>query len=96
MLTRGVCLLHDNACPHTARALWEFLQSFKWEVSAHPPRCSDLASSNYHLLSKLKESLAGKTFSDDDEVQGAVMTWQRERAGEFYDAGIKKTCSQAH
>jgi hypothetical protein len=38
----------------------------------------------------LKESLAGKTFSDDGEVQDAVMTWLRERAGDFYDAGIKK------
>jgi hypothetical protein len=38
----------------------------------------------------LKESLAGKTFSDDDEVQDAVMTWLREQAGGFYDAGIKK------
>jgi hypothetical protein len=42
------------------------------------------------LFSKLKESLAGKTFSDDDEVQDAVITWLREQAGDFYDAGIKK------
>jgi hypothetical protein len=27
---------------------------------------------------------------DDDEVQEAVMTWLREQAGDFYDAGIKK------
>jgi hypothetical protein len=42
------------------------------------------------LFSKLKESLTGKTFSDDDEVQDPVMTWLREQAGNFYDAGIKK------
>jgi histone-lysine N-methyltransferase SETMAR len=90
MLTRGVCLLHDNACPHSARSTqellqsfkWEvlahpphkqeLLQSFKWEVLAHPPHSPDLAPSNYHLFSKLKESLAGKSFSDDDEVQDAV------------------------
>jgi hypothetical protein len=85
MLTRGVCLLHDNTHPHTARAraMQELLQSFKWEVLAHPP-------SDYHFFSKLKESLAGKTFSDDDEVQDVVMTWLREQAGDFYDAGIKK------
>jgi hypothetical protein len=28
--------------------------------------------------------------SDDDEVQDAVMTWLREQAGDFYNAGIKK------
>jgi histone-lysine N-methyltransferase SETMAR len=55
MLTRGVCLLHDNACPHTARAMQELLQSFKWEVLAHPPHSQDLAPSDYHLFSKLKK-----------------------------------------
>jgi hypothetical protein len=44
----------------------------------------------HHLFSKLKESLAGKTFLDDGEVQDAVMTWLREQAGDFYDTGIKK------
>jgi hypothetical protein len=48
------------------------------------------------LFSKLKESLAGKTFLDDDEVQEAAMTWLRERAGYFYDAGIRKIRSQVH
>jgi hypothetical protein len=40
------------------------------------------------LFSKLKESLAGKTFLDDDEVQDAVMKWLREQVRDFY-AGIK-------
>jgi hypothetical protein len=85
MLTLGVFLLHNNARQHTARAMQELLQSFKLEVLAHPPH--SLAPSDYHLLSKLKESLAGKTLSDDDdEVQDAVMTWLREKAGDFYDA----------
>jgi hypothetical protein len=35
------------------------------------------------LFSKLEESLDGKTFSDDDEVQDVVMTWLREQAGDF-------------
>jgi hypothetical protein len=28
MLTRGVCILHDNARPHTARVTQELLQIF--------------------------------------------------------------------
>jgi hypothetical protein len=28
-------------------------------------------------------------FINDDEAQDAVMTWLREQAGDFYDAGIK-------
>jgi hypothetical protein len=42
------------------------------------------------LFSKLKESLAGKIFLDDDEVQDMAMTWLRGQAGDFYDVGIKK------
>jgi hypothetical protein len=63
----------------TARATQELLQSFKWEVLAHPPHSPDLAPSDYHLVTKLKESLAGKTFSDDGEVQDAVITWLKGR-----------------
>jgi hypothetical protein len=70
----GVCLLHDNSLPHIARATQELLQSFKWEVLAHPPHSPVLAPSDDHMFSKLKESLAGKTFSNDDEVQDVVMT----------------------
>jgi hypothetical protein len=61
-----------------------------WEVLAHPPHSPDLAPNDYNLLSKLKESLAGKTFSEDNEVQDTVMTCLREQAGDFYDTGIKK------
>jgi histone-lysine N-methyltransferase SETMAR len=63
------------------------------EVLAHPSHSPDLAPSNCHLFSKLKKSLAGKTFSDNDEVQDTVMMWLREQAGDFYDAGIKKLVS---
>jgi hypothetical protein len=77
MLTQGVCLLHYNACPHTACATQELLSSYKWEVLAHPPHSPDLWPNDYHLFFKLKESLAGKTFSGDDEVQDAVMTSER-------------------
>jgi hypothetical protein len=48
------------------------------------------------LFSKLKESLAGKTFLDDAEVQDAVMKWLKELVGDFYNAGIKETRSQAY
>jgi hypothetical protein len=92
MVMQGVCLLHDNTHPHTAHTTQELLQSFKWGVLAHPPHSPDLApNNNCHLSSKLKESLAGKVFSDDDEVQGAVMSWLREQVGDFYDAGIKNS-----
>jgi hypothetical protein len=37
MLTWAVCLLPDNARPHTARVTQQLLQTFKWQVLGHPP-----------------------------------------------------------
>jgi hypothetical protein len=68
----------------------ELLHSLKWEVLAHPSHSPDFAQSDFHMVSKLKESTAGKAFSDDEEVQDVVMTWITEQAGDFHNAGIKK------
>jgi hypothetical protein len=74
----------------------DLLQSLKWEAFAHSSHSPGLAPSDYNLFSKLKESLAGKNFSDDDEVHDVVMTWLNEQVADFYHAGIKRTHSQAH
>jgi histone-lysine N-methyltransferase SETMAR len=65
------------------------LQSFRWEVLAPPPQSPDLAPSDNHLFPKLKESLAGKSFSDNDEVQDVVMTWLTELGEISMTLGIK-------
>lgn len=54
-LTLGVCLLHGNVRPHTARVTGELLQTFKWDILGHPSHSPDLAVSDYHLFGKLKE-----------------------------------------
>ncbi|KAG5316648.1 SETMR methyltransferase, partial [Acromyrmex insinuator] len=47
-----------------------------------------------HLFTKLKESLAGKRFQSDEEVQTAVTNWTKELAGSFYAEGISKLVSR--
>ena len=69
LLSKGVVLLHDNACQHTA----EMLQKLKFEVMAHPPYSSDLALSDYHLFGPLKEALRGRRFISDQEEKEACM-----------------------
>lgn len=90
MLTRGICLLHDNARPHTARVTSALLGSWKWDVLDHPPHSPDLAPSDFHLFLHLKQYLAGKKFDDDDEVKEEVMTWFKGLGADFYDTGIQK------
>lgn len=42
------------------------------------------------LIYGIEGTSAGKTFDDEDKVQGMVMTWLREQARDFYDIKIKK------
>ena len=85
MLSRGVCLLHDNARPHSAHVTTALLEKFKWDILDHPPYSPVLASSDFHLFLHLK-----KKFDDDDEVQDEVITWFKEHAADFYYSGIQK------
>ena len=50
---------------------------------------TDLAPCDYHLFPKLKEHLAGRRFSDDDEVKVAVR-FLNDMAASWYDMGIQK------
>jgi hypothetical protein len=62
MLTKGVCLLHENAKSHMANTMKELLASFKWDVLNHSAHSPDLASSDYYLLTSLKLHMGGKRF----------------------------------
>jgi histone-lysine N-methyltransferase SETMAR len=64
MLTKGVCLLHDNARPHVACHTKALLEKFGWDLISHPPYSPDLAPSDYHLFLNLKKHLGGKTVRD--------------------------------
>jgi histone-lysine N-methyltransferase SETMAR len=90
LLTKGVCLLHDNARPHVARQTVALLDQFGWDIITHPPYSPDLAPCDYHLFPKLKEHLAGRRFSDDDEVKVAVQHFLNDMAASWYDMGIQK------
>ena len=84
LLTRGVVLLHDNAA-HTT----ETLRKLKFKVMAHPPYSPDLAPSDYHLFSPLKEALRGRGFTSDQEVKEAVHAWLAAQLKTFSE-GIRK------
>jgi histone-lysine N-methyltransferase SETMAR len=54
MLTYGVVILRDSARPHTAARTRALLDHFNWELFDHPPYSPDLALSDYHLFTYLK------------------------------------------
>ncbi|KAJ4427620.1 hypothetical protein ANN_25268 [Periplaneta americana] len=90
MLSRGAVLLHDNARPHTAASTRELLDQFCWEIFDHPPYSPDLAPSDFHLFTKLKDFLGGTRFGSDEELKKTVNTWLNELVAEEYNTGILK------
>ncbi|GFT90519.1 HTH_48 domain-containing protein [Trichonephila clavipes] len=63
---------------------------FGWEQIDHPPYSPDLAPSDFHLFSYLKEFLGGKRFDTADEVKEEVQDWFSSQAADVYDLGIQK------
>jgi hypothetical protein len=58
MLKSGVVLFHDSARPHSAARTLALLEHFNWELFDHPPYNTDLAPSDYHLFTYLKNSIS--------------------------------------
>jgi histone-lysine N-methyltransferase SETMAR len=71
-LARGLLFHHDNARPHTARAIKERIQELQWELLVHPPYSSDFAPSDFHLFGPLKNHLGDKRFADNEEAETQV------------------------
>ncbi|KAJ4432039.1 hypothetical protein ANN_20653, partial [Periplaneta americana] len=78
------------ARPHTAASTRELLDQFGWEIFDHPPYSPDLAPSDFHLFTKLKDFLGGTRFGSDEELKKTVNTWLNELAAEEYNTGILK------
>ncbi|GBM67110.1 hypothetical protein AVEN_59327-1 [Araneus ventricosus] len=74
MLSGGMVLLHENACPHTAAATQELLDQIGWKNFYQPPYSPDPAPSDFYLFLKLKKFLGGKRFGSDKELENAVTT----------------------
>jgi transposase len=66
-------LLHDNARPRTASCTQALLKHFNWVLFDHPPYSPDLAPSDYHLFTYLKNRLGSQHFNN--ELMAGVKTW---------------------
>jgi histone-lysine N-methyltransferase SETMAR len=81
--------LHDNAQPHISQKIKDDITKLGWTTLPRPPYSSDVALTDYHLFGKLKESLRGTRFEDDDALITASKQWLRHAGPEFYHAGIQ-------
>jgi histone-lysine N-methyltransferase SETMAR len=87
MLTSGIVLLH-NARPHITASTRALLEHFNWDLFDHLPYSHDLALSNYHLFTYLKNWLESQCFNSNELTEG-VKTWLSSQAADFFDIAHK-------
>jgi histone-lysine N-methyltransferase SETMAR len=78
-----VLLRHNSARPHTSPHTREAITKLQCTVLPYSPYSSDLAPSDYHLFSLLKDTIHGKNSEDDKEVVSEVKRWLRQRPVEY-------------
>jgi hypothetical protein len=66
------------------------LEKFGWETLGHPSYSLDLAPSNFHLFSKMKQFLSSKWMAVDEEVEETVMDCLNGLMANSCDEGIVK------
>jgi hypothetical protein len=62
----------DNARPHTAKKITEFLAGNDVKRNPHPPSPPDLAPCNFYLFGHVKGRLAGASFKEPDQLLQAI------------------------
>ena len=84
----NVLLMYDNARLHKSIRTRETINSFGWTTLLHHPYSLNLAPSDYHLFSPMKEGLRGRYYVSDEEVKTTQKKWLKEQPIEFFEAGI--------
>ena len=81
-------LYQDNARSHTSLVTRQKLLELDWDVLPHPPYSPDLAPSDYILFRSLQNSLNGKNFNNDDDIESYLIQFFANKNHKFYERGI--------
>ena len=83
---------HDNARPHVAIPVKNYLENSGWEVLSHPHYSPDFAPSDYHLFRSMQNVLTRIRFTSEQVSKiGLIHSWPPRRRSSF---GMESTNSQ--
>ncbi|GBP19144.1 Mariner Mos1 transposase [Eumeta japonica] len=68
-------LVHDNARPHVAVPVKNYLKTLDWEVLPHLPYSPDTAPSDYHLFQSMAHALSEQRFTSYEDTENWIDLW---------------------
>jgi histone-lysine N-methyltransferase SETMAR len=83
-------LLRDNARPQTTARTRALLAHFNWGLFDQHSYSHDLAPSDYHLFTHLKNWLESQRFNNNEKLMESAKTWLSSMAADFFDIGTQK------
>ena len=86
----AIILHRDNARPHVAIPVKNYLENSGWEVSPHPPYSPDFAPSDYHLFRSMQYALTGIRFTSEHGIKNWLDSFLAAKPAQFFWDGIHK------
>ena len=84
-----IILQHDNARPHVAISVKNYLDRQSWETLPHPLYSPDMAPSDYHLFRSMQSALAQQHFTPYENIKKWVDDWIASKLPDFFLDGIR-------
>ena len=81
---------HDNARPHVAIPVKNYLENSEWEVLPHPPYSPDLAPSDFRLFWSMQNALTGIRFTSEQGIKNWLDSFLAAKPAQFFWDGITK------
>ena len=81
---------HDNARPHVAIPVKNYLENRGWEVLPPPPYSLDLSPSDYHLFRSMQNAFTEIRFTSEQGIKNWLGSPLAAKPAQFFWDGIHK------